>query len=218
MTPAELARQAPHLFHVTTPGAAESILAHGLRCTASLVNDSALAAEKRQTLLTGRRASEVPLTLRDGRAVHLNDNLPLSQKALLTCLDDGWSPADWIAHLNQHVFFWPSESRLSRLLQARMNRERDREVLVFDTLSLVTVHAGLVCLSPINSGATVRSAPRRGVATFTPIGACSFAQWRRLRGMRAPDDIAEVVVRGDVLDAARYLVEVRRYRNLQRLA
>jgi hypothetical protein len=140
------------------------------------------------------------------------------QQALLACLDDRWSLSDWIAHLNRHVFFWPGEERLRTLLLARMNRERAREVLVFDTLSLVTTHADRTCLSPINSGATVRNAPRRGAATFAPIGACSWAQWRRLRGMRAPDDIAEVVVRGDVPDASRHLIEVRRYRGLQRLA
>jgi hypothetical protein len=218
VTPADLALEAPRLFHVTTPGAAASILAHGLRCTTSLVQASTLPAEQRRALLTTRRAAEVPLTLQDGRSVRLNDNLPLSIKSLQTCLDDGWSPADWIAHLNQHVFFWPSEQRLLSLLGARMNREREREVLVFDTSSLVAAHLARVGLSPINSGASMRKAARRGAATFTPISADSFAQWRRLRGRSQPDDVAEVVVRGDVPDAALHLVEVRRYRGPQRLA
>jgi hypothetical protein len=218
MSPAELAREAPRLFHLTTPGASASILAHGLCCAASLVRDSTLAAERRRALLNERRAKEVPLTLQDGRSIRLNDNLPLSLKALQTCLHDGWSPADWIAHLNQHVFLWPSEKQLQKLLNARMNREREREVLVFDTSSLVAAHAERVCLSPINSGATVRNAPGRGAATFTPINAGAFAQWRRLRGMRSPDNIAEVVVRGDVQDAAQHLIELRRYRGTERLA
>lgn len=212
MTPAELAAEAPRLFHVTTPGAGESIRAHGLHCTASLVQSSTLAARQRQALLSERRASEVPLTLQDGRTARLNDHLPLGMKALQACLDDGWSPADWIAHLNQHVFFWPSEERLLSLLNARMNREREREVLVFDTLSLVSAHAARTHLSPINSGATTRKAARRGAATFTPIAAHSFAQWRRLRGKRQPDELAEIVVLGDVPDAARHLIEIRCYR------
>jgi hypothetical protein len=217
MTPAELAAEAPRLFHVTPPGAGESIRVQGLRCTKSLVHSSTLDAQRREALLSERRASEVPLPLTDGRTVRLNDQLPLGLKALQACLDDGWSAADWIAHLNQHVFFWPSEERLLSLLNARMNREREREVLVFDTLSLVSAHAVRTHLSPINSGATMRKAARRGAATFTPIAAHSFAQWRRLRGKRQPDDVAEVLVRGDVPDAARHLIDVRRYRGAERL-
>jgi hypothetical protein len=218
MTPAELAAEAPLLFHVTTPGAVASIRGHGLRCTASLVHASTLAADRRDALLTERRANEVLLSLQDGRTVRLNDNRPLGLRALQVCLDDGWSPSEWIAHLNQHVFFWPNERRLLSLLDARMNREREREVLVFDTLWLVAAHAGRTLLSPINSGATLRKAARRGAGTFTPIGASSFQQWRRLRGKRKPDDLAEVVVRGDVHDADAHLLEVRRYRGTARQA
>jgi hypothetical protein len=215
MTPAELAAEAPRLFHVTMPGASESIRTHGLQCTTSLVQSSTLVPGRRQSLLTERRANEVLLTLQDGREVRLNDNLPLSVKALHTCLDNGWSPADWIAHLNQHVFFWPSEERLLSLLNARINRQREREVLVFDTASLVAAHAARTHLSPINSGATMRKAARRGATTFTPIAAHSLAQWRRLRGKRQPDELAEVVVLGDVPDAARHVIETRRYRGSQ---
>jgi hypothetical protein len=209
VTPAELAREAPRLYHVTSPDAADAILRDGLLCTESLVHASTVGAAQREALLQQRRAAEVPLTLHDGRTVRLNDNLPLSMKALAVCLDDGWQPVQWLMHLNRHVFFWPSEKRLASLLHARMNRERERAVLVFDTQSLLSAHADRACLSPINSGAAMRRAARRGAGTFAPIGDHSFAQWRRLRGKR--DDIAEVVIRGDVPDAARHLVEVRRY-------
>lgn len=217
MTPADLARQAPRLFHVTTPGAEHSIRQRGLLCTASLLTSSALPAAQRAALLRRRRAAEAALPLQDGGAARLNDQLPLGLKSLQACLDDGWQVEDWIEHLNRHVFFWPSEERLAALLGARMNRGREREVLVFDTLSLVSAHAERTHLSPINSGATLRRAARRGPATFTPVGAHSFDAWRRLRGRRAPDDIAEVLVRGDVPDAARHLREVRRYRATERI-
>jgi hypothetical protein len=212
VTPAALAREVPRLYHVTAPGVAAEVRAHGLLCSASLVRASTLSSRQQAALLQTRRDAEVPLTLSDGRTVHLNDQLPLSVKALTGCLDDGWQPQDWIAHLNAHVFFWPSEERLASLLAARMNRDREREVLVFDSASLVSAHAERVHLSPINSGATMRKAARRGRATFTPISACSFDEWRRLRARSAPDDVAEVLVRGDVPDARSHLVEVRRYR------
>jgi hypothetical protein len=217
MTPAELARETPRLFHLTTPDVVDAIRAHGLQCSASLVASSTLSAREQAELLRQRRDGEVALNLRDGREVRLNDNLPLSMKALAACLDDGWQPGDWIEHLNRHVFFWPSETRLQSLLAARMNRERERAVLVFDTLPLVSAHAHRTHLSPINSGATLRRAARRGARTFTPIGALSLSQWRRLRGMRQADTVAEVVVSGDVADASAHLLEVRHYRGTRRL-
>jgi hypothetical protein len=210
MTPGELADRHPRLFHLTTPGAWPSIAAHGLLSTAGLLDLFEVPAERRDALTARRRPGEVPLSHpRHGAAV-LNDNLPLSEGALAGCLDDGLSPADWLRLLNGRVFFWADEDGLARLLNARMNRGRTRGVLVFDTLSLVSAHAARVELSPINSGATIRRPARRGLGTFTPLGALSYRDWQRRRGGR--DRVVEVAVRGGIPDAARHLLERRALR------
>ena len=116
-------------------------------------------------------------------------------------------PADWLRLLNARVFFWADTDGLARLLGARINRARPREVLGFDTLGLARAHAERMELCPINSGSTIRKPARRGLATFTPLLAMEYAQWRRQRGGR--DRILEVVVRGGVPDISRYLVSVR---------
>lgn len=207
MTPGDLAALHPRLFHLTTPGAWPSIAAHGLLSTTRLLELFEVPAERREELTTRRRPGEVPVAHpRHGAAV-LNDNLPLSERALAGCLQDGLSPADWLRMLNARVFLWADEAGLARLANARMNRGRPREVLVFDTLSLASAHAERVELSPINSGATIRRPARRGPGTFTPLGALAYRDWRRRRG--GWDRVVEVAVRGGIPDAARHLVERR---------
>ncbi len=207
MTPEQLAARHPRLYHVTTPGAWNTISRLGLLSASALLDLFRLDADRRAELTARRRPREVriehPL---HGTAV-LNDNLPLSERALASCLDDGLTPQDWLGLLNGRVFFWADPQGLDRLMGARMNRNRPREVLVFDTLGLARAHAENIEISPINSGSTIRRPARRGRATFTPLLAKSYADWQRQRGRQ--DRILEVTVRGGVADIARYLVEVR---------
>ena len=210
MTPEDLSARHPRLFHVTEPGAAASIRRLGLLSTSRLLDMFELPETERAALELQRRPRAVPLHHpRYGRAV-LNDNLPLSERGLASCLDDGLTPTDWLRMLNDRVFFWADAEGLARLLTARVNRDRAREVLVLDTLGLARAHADQVELCAINSGATLRRPARRGLATFSPLATYSYDQWRRLRGRL--DRIREVVVRGGVPDIDRYVLEVRTIR------
>ena len=208
MTPDELAALHPRLYHVTAPGGIEGIRRHGLLSARAILDRLGVEGEERERLLTRRRATEVALS-RPGRgAFTINDNLPLTEAALETCLDDGIAPAEWLRALNDRVYFWPSEKRLATLLGARMNRDRAREVIVFDALPLARAHAERVRLSPINGGSTIRKPARRGRATYAPLLEHGWEEWRRLRGRL--DAIAEVAIEGAVPDAAEHVVEVRR--------
>lgn len=97
--------------------------------------------------------------------------------------------------------------RLARLLGARTNRDRPREVIVFDTRSLVGAHAEHTRLSPINGGSTIRKPARRGLGTYTPLLDHDHRTWRALRG--GHDTIAEVAIEHAIADAAEHIVEVR---------
>ena len=206
MTPAELAAIAPRLYHVTTPGASEAIAEHGLLSTSKLLDLFEIAGAERDAIESRRRGGSIPIEHPAyGRAL-ITDNLPLSEQALERCLDDGLTPRDWLHMLNSRVFFWPDEAGLRSLLDARVNRSRSREVLVFQTQPLAQRHADRIELSPINSGSTIRRPARRGLATFTPMLAHSYAQWQQLRGGR--DRIREIVVRDAVPDAADFLINV----------
>lgn len=205
MTPHDLAERHPRLFHLTEPDSLAAITRWGLLPTSELLKRCAVPAAECRRLTSARRPVAVELQHDEVGRVVINDNLPLSEKALLKCLDDGMTPSAWLRLLNGMVFFWPSEKTLQRLLHARVNRERTRRILVFDTLSLATAHWKKVHLSPINSGSTIRKAARRSRRTFSPAAKYSYREWQELRGGR--DTIVEVTVRGSIDDAMEHLVE-----------
>ena len=212
MTPADLAGRHPRLFHVTTPGAAAAIRRHGLQTTRQLVARFKRPRADRTRLTTARRPGPVPLHHPDEGTATLNDNLPLSERALERCLDDGLTPADGLTMLNDRVFFWPDDAGVQSLLRARINRTRPRDVLVFDTRKLIEPVAARTELSPINSGSTLRKPARRGRGTFTPLRQHDYPTWRKLRG--GHDRIREVTVRRGVpADAIRAaLLDVENHR------
>lgn len=208
MTPEDLSARHPRLYHVTEPDAWTQIETLGLLCTSRLLDLFEIEATERTRLERRRRPAPVPLTHpRLGRVV-LNDQMPLREEALERCLDDSLTPGDWLAMLNARVFFWASEEGLARMLGARMNRTRPRDVLVFDTLSLARTHGAQMEVCPINSGSTIRRPARRGLGSFTAIGEMSYRDWTRKRGGR--DRILEVTLKGGVEDIASHLVERRR--------
>ncbi|MDZ4323201.1 MAG: hypothetical protein U1A05_03845, partial [Alphaproteobacteria bacterium] len=184
----------------------KDIKQNGLLSTTRLLDLFEIDKEKRIIIEEKRRPSSLVIEhSRYGRAI-INDNLPLNEKSLANCLDHGLTPADWLRVLNSRVFFWASKEGLDRLLGARLNRNRVREILVVDTLSLAKAYADHIELCPINSGATIRKAARRGLNTFSPLGHYSFNEWSRLRGQR--DHIHEITVRDAVPDIANHILDV----------
>jgi len=129
-------------------------------------------------------------------------------KGLSACLDDDLEPVDWLRILNRKVFFWPDTKQLKRLTGARMNRSRERSVLVVDTRSILNAHFEDTYLCPINSGNSMRRPARRGLATFSRAADYEWDEWRRLRGRT--DSVVEIAIdyRVGITDSS--LVDVRR--------
>jgi len=207
MTPEDLAKRHPRLFHLTLPYLMPVIEQHGLLSTSTMLDgmgpdDASCAAIER-----ARRPAAVPLDHPTLGPIILNNQTPMTEKALAGCLDDGLTPADWLLTLNRQVFFWCSEHGPASVLCARTNRGRTVAVLEVDTLRLAQAYAAQIEISPINSGATIRKPARRGAATFTPLGALPHAAWSRLRGCR--DTIRDMTVLSGVPDVTRYVVERR---------
>jgi hypothetical protein len=207
MTPEELAARHPRLYHITEADAWPSIAQRGLLSTRRLLDLEEVEPERRAHLAKRRRPQPVALTHPEHGRVVLNDQGPLSEKALSGCLDDGLAPADWIAILNDRAFFWADQASLDRHQNAWRNHLRPYVILVVDTLSLARAHAGRIEICPINSGSTMRRPARRGLGTFTPLETMDFEMWSRKRGQR--DMIREVVVRDGIADIGQHVVEVR---------
>lgn len=206
MSPEDLSERHPRLYHVTEPGAWLNIKKNGLLSTSYILNMFNVGIEQRTIIETKPRPSSILLEHPLHGCVILNDNIPLSEKALAKCLDHNLLPADWLRILNSRVFFWASEEGLNRLLNAKLNRTRAREILIVDTLSLAKAHAERIEICPINSGATLRKAARRGLNTFTPLLEHSFNDWSRLRGRR--DEILEITVKDHVIDIAEHILDI----------
>lgn len=204
MTPAELAAEHPRLYHITTPGMLPSILEHGLLPTSALLTLLAVPERERQIIERQRRPLPVQLRREGQDDIIINDNLPLSEKALAACLDDGLSPQDWLLMLNARAFFWPDKENMRNHLAARFNRGKTKLVLEFDTLLLAQTYAQRLELAPFNTGSTIRKPARRGLSTFTPLATYRFSDWRKLRGGR--DNIKEVAAVGGIPDVRPSLV------------
>jgi hypothetical protein len=208
MTPEELAARHPRLFHLTLPEAVDGIRRHGLLPPLALLDlfesDSATRVKALARRPTRMRLSH-PL---HGTAV-LTDNAPLHDRKLAPVLDDGLTADGWRRILAARVFFWASEAEAQRLAGARLNRGEPRALLVFDTLSLTRAHGSRVEITPINTGQTLYVPVRRGSSTFAPLLETDYEEWKRRRGLRSPDKIKEVTVRGPVPDAEAHLLDLR---------
>jgi hypothetical protein len=205
VSPEELAAKHPRLYHLAHAGALPSILRHGLLPTSRLLTLFELPEAERERIERRRRPARVEISHPIHSKAMIADNLPLSEKALASCLDDGLAPQDWLLMLNARVFFWPDAENLANHLGARFNRGRERLVLVFDTLGTVRQHYEKVELSAINSGSTIRKPARRGHSTFVPARLHGYEAWRRLRG--GLDRLREVTVVGGVTDVPKHLIK-----------
>ena len=206
MTPEELAFKHPRLYHITSPNSWPLIKLLGLCSAQSLMQQ---LEPQKSYLLKQRRSDSIVIHHTDlGQAV-LTDQRPLSVKALTRCLDNELAPQDWLTELNRRVFFWADRSGAERLLKAKTNRHRARNVLIFDTYRLACDYAEYIQLSAINTGSTIRKPARRGLATYTPMLKHSYAEWRKLRG--GNDKILEVTLTCTLHKPDRYLVNTEHH-------
>lgn len=187
-----------------------SIEAHGLLSASALLDVYGIGGAERDAIESHRRPASVTLEHpKLGRAT-IRDQIPMDDAALARCLQDGLTPRDWYRLLNGRVFFWPSRSRLRRLLHAKPYRHLEHDVIEIDATSLVRAHRDRIWLCPINSGCTRPFPQPRGAGTFRRIADYPYSQWRakRPRGER----VVELAVDYAVPDIAAHVTRVVRMR------
>ena len=204
----ELLRDCPTLYHMAEAGTWPSIRRHGLLSTSALLDLYGVEGERRHVLESQRRPEGVALR-RDGlEGAVIRDQKPLDDAGLARCLRGGLSPRDWYRLLNGKVFFWLTQARLMRLMEAKPYRALTHDVLELGAAALVSALRDAISLSPINSGATKPFPACRGPDTFLPIAVYPYADWRsrRPRGER----VVEMVVEHGVPDVTRFVRRVTR--------
>jgi hypothetical protein len=170
-----LAQKRPFLYHLTSKANLSSILSSQTLLSASVLlgqaEDARVIAYRRV-----RRAHPLPIEI-NGRTVLIQDQRPLSERALPKCLDDGLTSQDYFELLNDRVFLWATVSRLRR--HHDRYRFEDPILLRFPTAELLIINP-VMEFSRINSGATRAQpylggiAPRRGRATFQLARDCAY--------------------------------------------
>jgi hypothetical protein len=157
----------PYLYHLTSESNSKLIIAQRKIYSANeLIRKS--KDEKNLQIQRQKRYQHLELII-DGTSYFLRDQKPISEKALGKCLTNGWNVGDFLCHLNDRVFMWPTLERLWR----HFNRYESEKPIIFrfptkNVLELNT-HAQFC---RINSGATRANsyldgkAPERGPNTF----------------------------------------------------
>lgn len=212
----ELLSDCPTLYHMAEHDSWPSIRESGLLSTTALLDRFKISGQERNSIEVERRPASVTIEGPGvGRAV-IRDQLPMDDKGLLRCLQDGLAPADWYQLLNNKVFFWLTRSRLQRLLNAGPYRTLEHDVLELDSKSLVEAYSNKIWLCPINSGCTKPFPHPRGRLTFQRITDYPYSQWRakRARGER----VVELAVDYAVPDIAKFTKRVLRMQGENLLA
>ncbi len=203
----ELIELYPLAYHMAETGTWPSIRRHGLLSTIALLDLFEINGKQREEIFSKRRPESVKITHAKYGSAVIRDQKPMSESALVKCLDSGVTPTDWYRVLNRRVFFWLSSKRLDGLLSARAYRNKQHCVLTLETAKLVKMHTKCITLSPINSGSTIFKPVPRGATTFLRIADYPFEEWIA-KGRSRVNAVVELAVDYAVPDVEDLVVRV----------
>ena len=201
----KLLKDCPRLFHMAEKGAWAGIKKHGLLSTSSLLNLCGISGKKRREIESEHRSKIIEINSRGLCAAKIRDQLPMDGKGLRRCLPKEISPKQWYEFLNNKVFFWLTEDRLNRMLNAKAYRNTTHEVLVLNTRELVDEYREEIRLCPINSGAIKPAYAKRDYSIFYRIEDYPYKE-RKRRSIN--DRVAELSVDGDIEDITNFVKRV----------
>ena len=194
----QLVSKYPLLFHMAQSSTWARIQEHGLLSTTALLDLYEVQEPKRSRIESEwRRQSE---SIAPG--VVIRDQKPMSPRSLEHVLED-MTPEEWYRLLNCKTFFWATQERLKKMLNASAYKYDHHDVLTVDARKLAERHRHHISLSRINSGATFGYA-KRGSGTFKSIDAYPT--------IRRKTDVAEVVVKYHVPDIVDFTLSVERWK------
>jgi hypothetical protein len=207
MHPDRLVQLHPHVYHMAEAGTWDSIRARGLMSTSAVLDHFKVSGIERQRIERGHRPTKITVRPDALDGIVLRDQIPMPPDRLLMALGDEAALEAWYATINAKVFFWATEERLHRLLNARHYRQLEHDVLTVNTATLVAAHGPAMWLCHMNSGNTFPMPIRRDASIFKRI-----LDYPVNRNNNPIKDIVEVTVDHLVPDIARHVIEVRRMR------
>ena len=194
----------PKLYHMAEAGSWPSIKRDGLLSSKAVLERSVLSATDKKKYESEQRCSKVEVPMQDGTCIVLRDQIPMPPNRLAQALEDNITPEEWYESINAKVFFWTSEERLQRLLNARQYRKLDHDVLVIDTKSMVNAHQNKIWLCHMNSGNTFPMPHKRGANTF-----CRVSDYPSKSSGLPVKPVVEFLVDHSVPDISDHVIEIR---------
>ena len=168
MTPEEVARKYPFLYHMAELTSWPNIQRYGLRSTSGLLDLYEIAGPARVQIESQWRPASTRLRHPTYGTTVVRDQLPMPEDKLRGCLV-GMTTRQWYELINRKTFFWPHETPLGWMLNAPPYREREHAVIVVPTHALLSHHAESVTLSAFNSDSVhpekATGLPRKGART-----------------------------------------------------
>lgn len=205
LTPEVISERWPRLYHMAEAGSWRSIQEYGLRSTSALLDLFDVQGQQRDPIEAARRTESICIRHPIYGTAWIRDNKPINETVLRRTLV-GMSEADWYRTLNRRTFFWLSRERLERLRHAPPYRDRRHDILELSTERLLSEHADVVELCPLNSGAVHPAANYpRGIGTFCRI---SDYPWTDRLRVAPAEPIVELTVPNMLLDVDTFLVTV----------
>ena len=193
MTPQELARRFPRLYHMANLDSWTSILERGLLSTTALLDLFQIAGAERFSLESQWRSDSCSISHSEHGVAVIRDQIPMPEGKLQKLLT-GATTQKWYELINGKTFFWVDSQRLTSMLNARQYRARSHAVFVIDTEALLDRHLRKVTLSEQNSG-SLYSGKIRGPSTFKRVGDYPFDRIAELAVEYSVPDIADFAIR-----------------------
>jgi hypothetical protein len=204
VTPTELAKHYPRLYHMAEGSSWAGIQRHGLLSTIALLDLFEVTPDARRAILSEQRTESITIEHPvHGKAV-IRDQKPLNRSKLEKKALKGCSFQQWLDMLNSRVFFWLCKERLQTLMCAREYCSQTHVVLVLDTLRLATDLQQSITLAPMNTGNTRPFAHERSLQTFRRMAEYPFEE-RLHRGLYYT--AVELAVEIGVPNIMDYLIE-----------
>ena len=204
----ELLQDCPTLYHMAEGNSWSAICVNGLLSTTALLDRYGITGAARVEIEARRRPKSIALVDKVlGHAV-IRDQIPMDDKGLTRCLQDGLTPENWYMQLNSKVFFWLTRTRLLRLLNAGTYRLDEHDVLELPSRPLVSAYADKIWFCPMNSGCTKPMPHPRGKLTFQRIEQYPYTHWKLKR--RPGERVVEIAVDYAVPDVAKFVTRVLR--------
>lgn len=200
----------PHLYHMAERDTWESIRVRGLLSATAVLDYFNVVGLDRARFEIEHRPVKMEVLPGISDKILLRDQKPMPPDRLAKGLQDGVTTEEWYKLINEKVFFWTSEVRLHRLLNARDYRKLEHDVLTIDTASFIKDYAKKIWLCHMNSGNTWPLPHRRGKNTF-----CRIPDYPSKRSGNPVKPVVELVVDYAVPNIEDYVVKVRRMRGDQ---